>query len=105
MHHQTNSAHGALLKTPGRNFDMRTILLTASLTLSIGLIGLAGMSASQAMPIAALDQVAAEASLIATTSAGCGLLGHRGPFGHCRPIFSCPAGWHSGPFGEHCYRN
>jgi hypothetical protein len=36
---------------------------------------------------------------------GCGAERHRGPGGHCRPRYSCPSGWHSGPHGWHCYRN
>jgi hypothetical protein len=36
---------------------------------------------------------------------GCGPNGHRGPGGHCRPRGSCPAGWHAGPQGWHCFRN
>ena len=45
---------------------------------------------------------------------GCGPLGHRGPFGACRPGgqwggyvpgLSCPGGWHIGPFGRHCWPN
>jgi hypothetical protein len=84
---------------------MRTFLRATSFALSLGLIGLAGISASRAMPIAPLDQAQAEASVIATASGHCGWFGHRGPFGHCRPIFSCPPGWHPGPFGEHCFRN
>ncbi|MFI4994522.1 MAG: hypothetical protein ACHQAQ_01895 [Hyphomicrobiales bacterium] len=45
---------------------------------------------------------------------GCGPLGHRGPFDGCRPGgqwggyipgLSCPAGFHIGPFGRHCWPN
>jgi len=80
---------------------MRTIL--AASFAALGLISLAGIS--QAMPLVPLADAGAEASLVTTTSGGCGWLGHRGPFGHCRPVFSCPPGWHTGPFGRHCYRN
>ncbi len=45
---------------------------------------------------------------------GCGPLGHRCPYGACRPGgqwggyvpgASCPAGWHIGPYGRHCWPN
>jgi hypothetical protein len=68
-------------------------------------IGMAGISASQAMPVALLDQAQAETSIVTPTSGGCGWVFHRGPYGGCRPMFSCPAGWHSGPLGRHCFRN
>ena len=29
----------------------------------------------------------------------------RGPYGHCRPRFSCPRGFHPGPQGFHCFPN
>jgi hypothetical protein len=103
---KVHRAHGALvglIATKGT--DMRAILLATSFAVSMGVIGLAGISTSQAMPVAPLDQAAAEASVIATTAGGCGWLGHRGPYGHCRPMYSCPPGWHPGPFGRNCYRN
>jgi hypothetical protein len=68
-------------------------------------IGMAGISASQAMPVAPLDQAQAETSIVTPTAGGCGWAFHRGPYGACRPMFSCPPGWHSGPFGRHCFRN
>lgn len=68
-------------------------------------IGLAGISASQAMPLASLDQVQAQISPVLPTFGGCGWGGHRGPFGGCRPLFNCPPGWHTGPWGRHCFRN
>jgi len=42
--------------------------------------------------------------LVATTSGGCGWLGHRGPAGHCRPAFNRPPGFRTGPFGQVCHR-
>jgi hypothetical protein len=68
-------------------------------------IATAGISASQAMPVAPLDQAQAEISILSTTAGGCGWAWHRGPYGGCRPMFNCPPGWHSGPFGRHCFRN
>jgi hypothetical protein len=67
-------------------------------------IATAGISA-QAMPVAPLDQAQAEISILSTTAGGCGWGEHRGPYGGCRAMFNCPPGWHSGPFGRHCFRN
>jgi hypothetical protein len=80
----------------------RISLLAAA---AFAIVGLAGMSASEAMPFAALDQAQAETSIVTTTAQGCGWWDHRGPYGHCRPLYSCPPGWHTGPFGRHCHRN
>jgi len=84
---------------------MRTILLATTFAVSMGLFGLAGTSASHAIPVAPLGQAQAEASEITTVSMGCGWLGHRGPLGHCRPLYNCPPGFHTGPFGQICARN
>ena len=70
---------------------------------TIGLIGLAGTTASQAMPIVTFHGPA-HVTVITPTAGGCGFDRHRGPFGGCRPFYSCPGGWHSGPFGRHCFR-
>jgi hypothetical protein len=69
---------------------------------AIGL-GLAAVTASQAMPLAPLDQSALTDTI--RVAGGCGPGWHRGPYGGCRPMFNCPPGWHSGPFGRHCFRN
>jgi hypothetical protein len=69
---------------------------------AIGL-GLAAVTASQAMPLAPLDKSASTDAI--RVADGCGPGMHRGPYGHCRPLFSCPPGWHSGPYGFHCFRN
>jgi hypothetical protein len=61
-------------------------LLAASL-LSLGL-GLAAVSASQAMPVAPLAPSQAEVIKVAQ---GCGPGFHRGPGGHCRPLLQLPA--------------
>jgi hypothetical protein len=73
-------------------------LLAASL-LSLGL-GLAAVSASQAMPVAPLAPSQAEVIKVAQ---GCGPGFHRGPGGHCRPLYSCPPGWRTGPYGKRCH--
>jgi hypothetical protein len=76
-------------------------LLAVSI-LGVGL-GLAAMSASQAMPLAPLD-LAASANTI-QVAGGCGPGSHRGPYGGCRPLYNCPPGWHTGPYGKQCFRN
>jgi len=76
-------------------------LLAVSI-LGLGL-GLAAMTASQAMPLAPLDQAAAANTI--RVAGGCGPGWHRGPYGGCRPMYNCPPGWHSGPFGRRCFRN
>jgi hypothetical protein len=58
---------------------------------------------AQAMPIAAMD--ASNGAEIIQVAQGCGPWGHRGPAGYCRPLYNCPAGWHTGPYGVHCFRN
>jgi hypothetical protein len=67
-------------------------------------LNLAAISASQAMPIVALDQKLPDGAIIRVIE-GCGPNGHRGPGGFCRPRWSCPYGWHSGPYGWHCFPN
>jgi hypothetical protein len=62
------------------------------------------MSASQAMPVAPLDQAAAADTATIPVADGCGRGWHRGPYGGCRPMYNCPPGWHSGPFGRRCFR-
>jgi hypothetical protein len=52
---------------------------------------------AQAMPLAAID--ASNGAVIIQVAQGCGPGGHRGPFGHCRPLYDCPPGWHTGPYG------
>jgi hypothetical protein len=74
----------------------------AASALALGL-GLAAMSASQAMPLAPLAQ--ATSGEIIHVSGGCGPYGHRGPYGGCRPVYNCPPGWHPGPYGQRCFRN
>jgi len=74
----------------------------AASALALGL-SLAAMSASQAMALAPLAQ--AISGDIIHVSGGCGPYGHRGPYGGCRPMYSCPRGWHPGPYGRRCFRN
>lgn len=75
-------------------------LLAASL-LSLGL-GLAAVSASQAMPVAPIAPSQPEVIQVAQ---GCGPGMHRGPAGYCRPLYTCPPGWHTGPYGKQCFPN
>jgi hypothetical protein len=74
----------------------------AASALALGL-SLAAMTASQAMPLAPLAQ--ASSGEIIHVSGGCGYYGHRGPYGGCRRIYTCPPGWHSGRYGQRCFRN
>jgi hypothetical protein len=76
-------------------------ILAASL-LGAGL-GLTSMAASQAMPLAPLDQSASADTI--RVAGGCGPGFHRGPYGACRPLYNCPPGWHPGPYGKQCFRN
>ena len=76
--------------------------LIAFSSLGVGL-ALAAMTASQAMPLAPLEQ-AASANTI-QVAGGCGPGWHRGPYGGCRPLYNCPPGWHTGPYGKQCFRN
>jgi hypothetical protein len=58
---------------------------------------------AQAMPLA---PIAGEANVAITqVRYGCGWEMTRGPYGNCRPRFTCPRGWHPGPYGWHCFRN
>lgn len=77
--------------------------LLAASVLALGL-GLAGVSASQAMSIAPLGPTQASEDVIQVAQ-GCGPGFHRGPYGACRPLYSCPRGWHPGPFGRRCFPN
>jgi len=81
---------------------MRTILIAASFA-AAGLISLAGIS--QAMPVIPLADAAAGAGLVTATSGGCAWFDHRGPFGHCRPLYNCPRGFKTGRFGQVCHRD
>jgi len=65
--------------------------------------GTAVISAAQAMPVAPLDQ--AEVANVIPVFGGCGWGGHRGPFGGCRPLYNCPPGFHTGPWGRVCRPN
>lgn len=66
-------------------------------------LGLSSISIpAMAMPVGPLNGAAA---MVTEVAQGCGPGMHRGPYGHCRPMFSCPWGWHPGPYGLHCFRN
>lgn len=67
-------------------------------------IGLGLMAApAQAMPLYPVDR--AVSNEVIQVAQGCGPGMHRGPRGACRPLYNCPRGWHSGPFGRRCFRN
>jgi hypothetical protein len=76
----------------------------AASVLALGL-GLAAVSASQAMPITPLAGGQAANGEIIQVAQGCGPGFHRGPYGACRPLYSCPPGWHPGPYGKQCFPN
>jgi hypothetical protein len=80
----------------------RTIMKTLIATAFIAGIGVAAISSAQAMPIAPLDQT--EVGAVIQVFGGCGWGGHRGPYGGCRPLYNCPPGWRTGPWGRHCHR-
>ena len=75
--------------------------IVAASLLSLGL-GLAAVTASQAMPVAPIASSHPEVIQVAQ---GCGPGFHRGPYGACRPLYSCPPGWHPGPYGKQCFPN
>ena len=78
--------------------------LLAASAFALG-ISFAAITASQAMPVAPLDQTGAASGEVIRVAGGCGWGFHRGPYGGCRPMYNCPPGWHSGPYGRHCFRN
>jgi hypothetical protein len=83
-----------------RKFLMK-LLAASAFTLGLSLFAFAP---SQAMPLAPLGATAASDGIIQVYG-GCGWGGHRGPYGGCRPLYNCPPGWHTGPYGRHCFRN
>jgi hypothetical protein len=74
-----------------------TKLITAAFIASASL---AVTASAQAMPIAPLGQP--DVGVVVQVFGGCGWDGHRGPFGGCRPLYNCPPGWHTGPWGRVC---
>jgi hypothetical protein len=93
------SLEAAASRQFGRKASMK--LLAAS-AIALGL-SFAAMTASQAMPLAPLDQAASADTV--RVAGGCGPGWHRGPYGGCRPMYNCPPGFHSGPYGRRCFRN
>lgn len=100
----TTTAIGKLHGTHLKSFFHRkkNMKILAASLFAIG-ISLAGVSASQAMPVAPLDQAASADTV--RVAGGCGAGWHRGPYGGCRPMYNCPPGWHAAPFGRQCFRN
>jgi hypothetical protein len=78
---------------------MKNFMAAAFLTGAV----LTGFTAAQAMPVAPLDPD--QNGSIIQVYGGCGYGGHRGPYGGCRPLYNCPPGWRSGPYGRRCFRN
>jgi hypothetical protein len=83
-------------------YEKETLMkMIAASAFAMGL-GLLTVSA-QAMPIAPVDKPVSNE--ITRVAQGCGAGMHRGPAGACRPLFTCPPGWHTGPYGKKCFRN
>lgn len=80
-----------------------------------------GVSSANAVPLANLDGAASPH--VTLIYGGCGIYGHRGPYGGCRPggqaggwnggywrgvyypAGACPLGYHLGPQGRLCWPN
>jgi hypothetical protein len=105
--------HGAVLENEETNMP-GIIVKTVGATLLLA--GLSFGSAARADDVAGpIDGIVAnenDAPQIVLAYGGCGVFGHRGPYGGCRPGGqfggyipgrSCPAGFHIGPFGRHCW--
>lgn len=79
------------------------VILTMAMLLGSGL-------QARAMPV---QPTWGDTSQVVEVYNGCGLYGHRGPYGGCRPggqrggydRFSCPRGFHVGTYGHFCFRN
>jgi hypothetical protein len=80
-------------------------LAVAALALGLGLFSLPAVQAAPLAPVMpALAQGASSVEIIQVAQ-GCGPGFHRGPRGACRPLYNCPRGWHTGPYGKRCFRN
>ena len=79
--------------------NIRHTLAAAFLFTGLGLAGTA-----QAFPVGTAQGSNGNA-MVQDAAYRCGIGMTRGPYGHCRPRFSCPRGWHPGPMGFHCFRN
>ncbi len=77
---------------------MRKILFAA-------IVFAVGMSVDPAGAMPFSTGIANGEELIARVAQGCGPGFHRGPYGACRPLYSCPRGWHPGRYGRRCFRN
>lgn len=86
---------------------------TRLLTLAALLGGLLASSQAEALTAVPLPLDTGSAPLVQVYG-GCGPMGHRGPFGGCRPGgqwggyrfgAACPRGFHLGPYGRRCWPN
>jgi hypothetical protein len=85
--------------TMGRNAMVRSLILTAVLTMGLSTIASAGVTPH---PIGNSD------GLLTRVAEGCGPGWWRGPGGRCHPMArgrACPRGYHLGPEGERCWPN
>ena len=95
-------------------------MLKSILPATLLLAGLAPFAASAApLPVIAQAQTQTQDQTnpnpnIIEVYGGCGVYAHRGPYGGCRPGgqwggyvpgYGCPAGFHVGPYGRHCWPN
>jgi hypothetical protein len=84
--------------TRDENIMVRSLILTAGLTMGLTTVASAGFSP----PIGNSD------GLIIRVAEGCGPGWWRGPGGRCHPMARgrvCPRGYHLGPEGERCWPN
>ena len=88
---------------PSRTLGEEAIMKKLIATAFIASAGLALASSAQAMPIAPLDKH--QVGAVIQVFGGCGWGRHRGPLGACRPLYNCPPGWHTGPWGRVCRPN
>ena len=82
---------------------MKSIIAASFAAAFVAAVGLMNSSPSQAMALAPLSQV--QDGTIIQIFGGWPAGGHRGPYDGCRPLYNCPRGWHTGPYGRRCVRN
>ena len=69
-------------------------MVKAILSLSAAAALTVAVSAAQALPLPNLD--GASSPHVKRVYGGCGVYGHRGPYGGCRPGGQASGGWHDG---------
>jgi hypothetical protein len=92
-------AGGEGRRNQGRKHMVRSLILSATLTM-----GLATAASAGFMP----HQISNADGSIIRVAEGCGPGFWRGPGGRCHPMArdrACPRGYHLGPEGERCWPN